>query len=514
MQLAPDKAPHALSILIIDDEDFNRANIASRLKDVSGWSLKIDTAATGTDALERLKGPPYDLIFLDNRLPDVTGLEILDRIRQLHPKSAVLMMTSAGNEQLAVAAMKKGAMDYMTQQTLSQLDFAHLFRRVIEMRYLVDQNMELRQVNQMKTEFIANVSHELRTPLAVIMGYAQTLKSGNLGPLTDGQVKAIDSILSRSHGLLETLNQILRVRDSHEGKQQVVLKPLELRAFLSEAAKATKEMTRKDISLECRTPAGEVWVKADRGQLSEVLDNVLSNAGKFGTERSIVRLALDARDGSAVLSVRDQGAGIPPEMLPKVFETFGAAGKGPTREHAGLGLGLALSRQIVEQHGGRIWLESTEGQGTTVFVSIPLSTKDAPGKVVEAPVQIEKQRILIVEDNPDIIDILELFLSTISKNLEVVTAHSGFEALDAIKNQLPHLMILDVMMPGMNGFEVIERLRKAPDTARIPILVLTGYSEAVSRARAAGAQDVLLKPFDKAVFTEKLMKLLKTSPAS
>lgn len=502
------RPPSQLSVLVIEDEPARLDTLLAKLQAAPGWSLQLQTAQTGEQALQRLKALAFDLVFLDLALKEAPGLLFLDKLRQLHPKSAVVVTTPSGTEQDAVAAMKKGALDYVPFSELLRADPGQLFRRVIETRYLVDQNMELRQLNQLKTEFIANVSHELRTPLSVIMGYAQTLRGGSLGPVTEPQGRALDSILTRADDLLKTLNLILRVREQQEGRQQLVLEPVELGELLRRAvATPPREAVRKGIRVGAELPQKEVWVRGDAGRLSEVMENLLSNAAKFGPEKSAVSVGLDQEDGQAVVSVTDEGPGVPPEMLPKLFEQFSAAGHGPTREYAGLGLGLPLARQIVEQHAGRIWLESQPGRTTARF-ALPLSPKDAPKLPVAATAAVEKKRVLVVEDNGDILDILVLFLGTISPNLEVETARSGLEALDAIKNRLPHAIILDLMMPGMNGFEVIERLQKAEQTRSIPVMVLTGYQEAVGRAKACGAQEVLLKPFEKKSFAEKLMRLL------
>lgn len=502
-----------ISVLVVDDDAGHQRRLVERLAGLAGWKARVQAESTAEGALATLKALSLDLVFLDLSLPDASGLSALERLRQLHPKTAVVAVTPQASGPQAVAAMKKGALDYLSQAELAEADLGQLCRRVIEQRYLVDQNMELRQLSQLKTEFIANVSHELRTPLSVIIGFAQTLRGGSLGPVNEAQGKALDSIVARSEDLLKTLNLILRVRESQEGKQQLVLAPMELREFLTkQARRPPREFARKKIQLETDLAAGEAWVRADEGRLAETVENLLSNAAKFGPEGSLVRLSLSVSEGQALVGVSDQGPGIAPEMLPKVFEQFSAAGHGPTREHAGLGLGLPLARQIVEQHAGRIWLESKPG-ATTAFIALPLSPKDLPRLAVAAPAAIEKKRVLVVEDNPDILEILVLFLSTISPNLEVETAQSGPEALDAIKNRVPHAIILDVMMPGMNGFEVIDRLRRSEQTRAIPVMVLTGYQEAAARAKACGAQEVLLKPFEKKAFADRLMRLLAAPPA-
>lgn len=496
-----------LSVLLIGSAEA-RGAMEKRLAAAQGWTLAVGAAAGGAEALEVLRRAFYDLIFLDGRLAGEKPMDLLDRLRQLYPKSAVVVVRGAGGEAEAVEAMKRGALDYLTAGQLEAFDPSHAFHRVIERRYLVDQNMELRQVNEMKNEFIANISHELRTPLTVVIGYAETLKDEGLGPVSAAQKKALESIAARAEELLRTLNQILRLRDAKEGRETLTLKPLELAGFLAaRASRLPRDFEKRAARLETRLPREEVWIMADAEKLAVVVDNLLANAAKFGPQGGAVTLTLSAGDGAAALEVHDSGPGIPPEMLTRVFEGFGAAeAQGPTREYGGLGLGLAVSRQIIEGHGGKLWLESKPSAGTSARLSLPLSSPDSPEARVEGKGRLKK-RLLIVEDNADLVEILMLFLSGAGQNLEVDTARSGGEALDKLKARVPDLLILDIMMPGMSGLEVIERLRKAPETKDLPVLVLTGYAEAAEKARGH-AQDVLLKPFEKHAFLSKISRLL------
>mgnify|MGYP001558881236 CR=1 FL=1 len=506
----PTTAETTFSVLVVDDEPDARTILRSELEKLPGVRLKVSTAGDGDEALGKLKETPFDLVFLDYRLPPTDGLDILEKIRQHHPKTAVVMTTAAGSEQVAVAAMKKGAMDYITQKDLRQTDLGQLLRRVIEIRDLVNQNMELRQVNQMKNEFIANVSHELRTPLTVVIGYANTMRDGSLGPLTDGQQKALGSIIDRAEGLMATLNNILRIREVNEGQKQLLLKPVNLNSLVaSQVERAGREIRRRKLKLATEYSTSEVWVMADEEKLCDVIDNLLSNATKFSPTEGALRVTVSVEKGNARLSVVDAGPGVPPEVLPHIFDTFSAANQGPTREYPGLGLGLPLSKQIIEVLSGRIWIESEgSGRGTTARIELPLSTKDAPPAVIDGSESVKKKRILIVEDNPDLVEVLMLFLASVSRNLSIATAHSGFEALERIEEELPNLVILDVMMPGMDGFEVLSRLKRLPPDKRPPVLVLTGYSDALVRAKEAGANEVMLKPFEKNTFVKKVLLLL------
>jgi signal transduction histidine kinase len=497
-------------VLIVDDEADACVILKHQLEKLPGVSLKVAVSSNGDDALNKLKETPVDLVFLDYRLPPTDGLDILEKIRQHHPKTAVVMTTVFGSEQIAVAAMKKGAMDYLTQKDLRQTDLGQLLRRVIEIRDLVNQNMELRQVNQMKNEFIANVSHELRTPLTVVIGYANTMRDGSLGALTDTQQKALGSIIDRAEGLLITLNNILSIRAIHEGRKQLLLKPVELNALVAvQVERAGREICRRKLKVAAEYREKEIWVMAVQDELGEVIDNLLSNACKFSPAEGALKVAVTVEKGRARLSVVDTGPGIPPEVLPHVFDTFSAANQGPTREYPGLGLGLPLSKQMIEAINGSIWVESEgAGRGTTARLELPVSTKDAAPVVVDSPQNLRKRHILIVEDNPDLIEVLMLFLSSISANLSIATAHSGFEALERIEEDLPSLVILDVMMPGMDGFEVLSRLKRLPKDKRPPVMVLTGYADVIARAKKAGADDVMLKPFEKKAFVKKVLHLL------
>ena len=507
-------AATAFSILVVDDQTESRDLLKLLLSQVPHANLQVDASGDGEDALRRLQAKGYDLVFLDYRLPPTDGLDVLEKIRQHHPKTAVVMTTTSGSEQIAVSAMKKGAMDYLTHKDLQQADLGQLLRRVTEIRNLVNQNMELRQVNQMKNEFIANVSHELRTPLTVVIGYANTLRDGGLGAVNEPQKKALTSVIERAEGLLATLNNILRIREVHEGRKPILLKPADLRAVVSgQIERAGKELKRKKLALTAKLGETPVWVLGDADKLGDVVDNMLSNATKFSPAGGALDVELTGEGGRARLSVVDRGPGVPPELMPHVFERFFAANQGPTREYPGLGLGLPLSKEIVEQHGGRIWLESRgAGSGTTARLELPLCAPDAAPSVIDGAGSVRKKSVLIVEDNPDLVEVLMLFLASVSRNLSIATARSGFEALEKIKDEAPSLVILDVMMPGMDGFEVLARLRRLSVGEQVPVMVLTGYSDLVERAREAGAKEVLLKPFEKNVFVKKVLQLLQESP--
>ncbi|MFA6317272.1 MAG: response regulator, partial [Elusimicrobiota bacterium] len=494
--------PTQISVLIVSRDQAHQLLLQKKIKTLEGWSLVIHTAPTGDAALEMLRETTYDLVFIDDEKPALDGLQVLSLVRQHFTKSAVVMIAPGGDTVSAVDAMKKGALDFLTHTDLQTLDIGILFQRLLEYRNLANQNMELRQINQMKNEFIANISHELRTPLQIIIGYGRALETGSIGGLTEDQAKAVRSIVDRSENLLETINQIIQSRDALRD-EKLVLKPVDLRAWVDGFAKKMhRGLSRKSMRLETALPDEEAWVLANEERLGDVLANLLSNAVKFGPEGSSIRLTLNKTDEAAQISVKDEGPGVSPEMLPHIFEKYYMARQGPVRAHPGLGLGLPLAKEIVELHSGRIWLESAgpEKTGTTAVVSLPLCRPEEEERLVGQVEKAQKRKVLIVEDNPDLVEVLRLFMSSISLNLDLEAVTSGFDALKSIEDRAPSLVILDVMMPGIDGIEVIRRMNLLPQGRNIPVLVLTGYMEAAQKALRAGAKEVLLKPFEKDVF--------------
>ncbi len=499
-----------LRILVVDDDSSNRQILEDRLEAEIEWELAVACVPDASSALDVLRQGFFDLAFIDYRLPDMDGVKLLDQVRQLHPKTAVVMVSAMGSERLAVEAMKHGAIDYLAAADLRTADLGRMLRRGIEMQVLQRENMELRQVNRMKDEFISSVSHELRTPLAVILGYAKTLEDGELGALPPPQQTAVRAIRRRGDSLLEMVNRLLAFKESTFATHEVLLRPTELGRFLKEQLPATlpAEIQSRGLTLTVEVPEASLWVLADPEKLKEALENLVSNAFKFSPDGATVTLTLLAHTRrEAWLRVADHGRGIPPELLPHLFEAFAHSDSELTREVSGLGLGLALAKQTIELHGGRLWIESDgSGRGSTATIALPLAEADTPHLVVERPSRADKKRLLVVEDNTDIVEIVRLFLAGFSDNLELTTTVRGQDALELLSHRRFDLLVLDILLPDMNGLEILNALKRLPQDKRVPVLILSGHAEAARQALSNGASDALLKPFTKQAFLEKVLK--------
>lgn len=498
-----------LRVLVVDDEPANRQVLDERLKQEPGWELAVTAVCDGAAAVEALRCGFYDLAFLDYRLPDMDGLKLLDQVRQLHPKTAVVMVSGMGSERLAVESMKHGAIDYLAASDLRTADLGRLLRRGLEMQVLQRENLELRQVNRMKDEFISSVSHELRTPLAVILGYAKSLEDGDLGGLTAPQKTAVSAIRRRGDGLLEMVNRLLAFKETTFATQEVLLRPTDLSKFVREASPPPPaDAAARGVRLELAAPDADVWALADPAKLKEALANLLSNAYKFSPDGGVVTLTLCLNAGrEAWVRIEDRGRGIPPELIPHLFEAFGHSDSELTREISGLGLGLTLAKQIVALHGGRLWIESEgSGRGSTATIALTLAEPDTPHLIVEQPSKAGKKRLLVVEDNEDIVEIVRLFLAGFSENVELTTTLRGEEALELVSHRRFDLLVLDILLPDMDGLEVLARVARLAPEKRPPVLILSGHTEAAKQALSRGAVDFILKPFTKQAFLEKVLK--------
>jgi two-component system CheB/CheR fusion protein len=362
--------------------------------------------------------------------------------------------------------------------------------------------------NRMKDEFLATLSHELRTPLSAILLWTKLLsgQTPSAGQLTEG-IAAIKSSADAQKSLIDDLLDISRIIS---GKLRLNLQEVDLAVLLEEAVDAVSpaaDAKGLTISTHLQSEMGMGMVDADR--VRQVVWNLLTNAVKFSPKGTLISVSLSKRNGMAQIRVADTGRGISPDFLPNVFDRFRQADASSTRRHGGLGLGLDISRQLVELHGGTIEVESEGlGKGAAFTVSLPLrkvrtskvlGAKKNPTSGSTFPANLQDVHILLVEDDQQTRDALTMIMRT--ANAEVIPAETAAAAFDLFCLQKPDVVISDIGLPEEDGYSLIERIRERESTAgeaHVPAIALSAFTRDEDRVRAlaAGFQSHLGKPVD------------------
>jgi len=361
---------------------------------------------------------------------------------------------------------------------------------------LLEKNVELEnarataeKTNLTKSDFLANMSHELRTPLNAVIGFSEVLQDQMFGEINEKQQEYVSNILTSGRHLLSLINDILDLSKVESGKMELELGHFSLRESLEASVVMLRERAVKggiELHLDV-APEADVKIEADQRKLKQILFNLLSNAVKFTTTSGVVRVSA-VKDGNFIMvSVQDTGIGIKEEDIPKLFHPFTQLESVYTKGFEGTGLGLALTRQLVELHFGRIWVESEFGKGSRFSFSIPV--QQAAAKELPAPrpecATGHGSTVLVIEDDPLTLATLEAALQR--KGYRALRASSGKEGVAMAQRDAPDLIVLDLMMPDMTGFDVAERLVNESGAAQVPILVLTSMDlSAADRARLEG----------------------------
>ncbi len=387
-------------------------------------------------------------------------------------------------------------------------------------------NRELERLNQVKGRFIANTSHELRTPLNSILGFSDVLLEKNFGPLNDSQERYVRNIHAAGKHLLELINNVLDIAKIDAGKFEIVYETFRLSDFLDEVAAIMMPLAeKKSIEISVQRDREADFITADRVKIKQILYNLLSNAIKFTPEGGKVGITVgydDSSSDASVLSlpagdllrfsVWDTGVGIGPGDKERIFDEFEQADTTLSREYGGAGLGLALSKKLVELHGGTIAVESNLGRGSTFTFTVPV-TSAVEAVQPEEPEAIgltfpwmkdEAPLILVVEDDAATAELLTLHLT--QSGYKVAHAYNGEEAIQKAQSMRPFAITLDVMLPKKDGWEVLQTLKSDPRTADIPVIIHS-IIDNTELAFALGATDYLMKPLDKEALLAKLDEL-------
>jgi len=382
--------PRQTNILLIDEDVAWRKTLSVGLQDMGH---RVTTATTGQEAVALFKQQPFNIVLVGIKLPDVSGREILEMTKELNPEVAVVMITDHANLKAAVNAVDEGAYAYVLKpEALYELKtlINNALREqelLIRNRKLVDSlqrsnssleeaNQALEQASHAKSDFLAKMSHELRTPLNVIIGFAELMVDQVPGEVNEEQRQCLDDILTSGRHLLGLINEVLDISKVEAGKVELKLKDIVLSEVVESVTSAmTAVLSQRRQSLDVKLGEEFFSVQADEARLRQVFFNLLSNASKFTPDGGEIKIEARRKGNFCQVSVSDNGIGIKVEDLRQIFEPFYQADNSIDREDGerrGTGLGLSLVKEIVEMHGGRIWVESEYGKGSNFIFTLPL----------------------------------------------------------------------------------------------------------------------------------------------
>ena len=512
-----------LNILIVDDNPVERMLLAGLLKKVRKWRVSTMACATGEEAMTQniqcgVGGP--DVVFVDYRLRGETGTDLIGKLREVGCEAGFILFTGTTGEEALLEALRTGADDYLHKSDLSIDNLNRVLRNTLEKRAsgralreamaalreskenlevrVSERTAELRQAKEeaeratrLKDKFVSLVAHDLRGPFTTILGFLELLGKDKNNPLSKKQKVFLGWVVETSQRMLRMIDEILDISRIKTGK--IAPKPRFINArFLSEQAldNITPLAVKKGIRID-NLLSEQVRLHADPSLLGEVLQNLLSNAVKFCRKGDRITI-FQPDDEPTTLAVADTGVGIRKKDQDRIFHLEERVSTPGTAGEPGTGFGLPFSNELVLAHGGSLTFTSKEGKGSTFFIRLPLVSP----------------RVLVVDDDTDFRQLLRQHLSR--EQVSVCEAGDGPTALGLLQEQEHHLVICDVQMPGMDGFEILKHMRENATTRTIPVILVTGDETIATREKAfqTGANDFVTKPFALHDFLPRVKRFL------
>jgi signal transduction histidine kinase/DNA-binding response OmpR family regulator len=515
--IVPEIADAATLVLFEDDGSFSCASSCgldeSRVRVVSAQCVFDELAPSVRDALSAAVATGKRVALG----PERRSVSVVDT-RPTHGKQAAFPLI-AGERALGALWVRLNdapevvaTLEELATRAAVAFENARLYRN-LQAEVLERQQTEalLQKADQRKDEFLAMLSHELRNPLAPIRNAVEVIRM--VAP-SEPKLSWATDVTERQVGhLARLIDELLDVARISQGKIVLRAEPLDLLEAVAHGVETARPLidSRRHVLTE-KIPPGPIWLRGDSARLSQVISNLLNNAAKYTEEGGAIHLAVSVEDGYATIAVRDNGIGIDADLLPKVFDLFKQGEQTLDRAQGGLGVGLTLAQRLAELHNGRIEaLSGGAGMGAEFRLVLPCLTEvrqssNAGDQTVEAqregPV---KCRVLVVDDNIDAAETVAVFLELAGHQVKAVT--DGAQALACAPVFAPEVVVLDIGLPGMDGYQVARRLRVTEQTQTALLIALTGYGQDTDRERAqqAGFDHHLVKPADPGELARMIM---------
>jgi len=553
-----------VNILIVDDEPKNLTVLETVLDDPG---YRLVRANSGEQALLALMADEFAVLVLDVRMPGMTGFELAQMVKERRKTARVpiIFLTAYYNEdQHILEGYGSGAVDYLHKPVNAAVlrskvaVFAELHRSgralAVANRALVDEVAErrraearlselnetldlrvterttalqisdahLREANRRKDEFLATLAHELRNPLAPVRSAVQVLRlKGPENPEVQWASELIERQVQAMSRLIDDLMDVSRI---NQGKIDLRREPIELMDILHDAVETTRPVIdafRHRFTMAL--PPEPLELDADPTRLAQAFMNLLNNAAKYSDPGGSIELTASKESGDVVVSIKDTGIGIDAERLESVFEMFSQVETALSRSRGGLGIGLSLTQRLVELHGGTVQARSAGlGRGSEFVVRLPLAARQAEAAPAPAGSSAESVfaapgrglRILVADDNRDAADTMAVLLEVMGHSVRYV--HDGEAAvLEAVSFE-PDVVLLDIGMPKLNGYEACRKIRAQPGTASMKIIAVTGWGQPEDRlsSESAGFDHHLVKPVDPMELGELISSISVKPPSA
>ncbi|MFH1282966.1 MAG: response regulator [bacterium] len=501
------------NILLIDDEESVRELIPNIFPKEE---YNIAAVKDGVTGIDMLKSNNFQVALVDIKMPGKNGIEVLKQLKADNPEIEVLIITGHGSMEETIQAMKHDASDFI----LKPFDNEELFlsvkkafesyelraenRRLIrelreEKDRLLKVNEKLRELDQMKSKFVSTVSHELRTPLTVIISTVNNILDGTVGDVPEYHLKWLNMIKSngqRLNSLIEDILDVSRLESAKEDKNRIRLDIVDLiRKVVSNLSSLAQ---KNKIKISVNAFESLPMVEAHVGRIEQVVTNLITNSIKFTPPDGLITINIKRKANFISIEVEDTGIGIAKENLKSIFDRFYQVQNNQDGRLKGIGLGLAIAKEIIAQHNGRIWAESQTGKGSKFTFTLPISLFNSS----------EKVHIMAIEDEEEIRELYKLILEKLGFEVEVVS--TGEEGIEMVKkgDKSYDIVFSDLNLPVKNGVEVLHKIKSIDPGIQTAIITAYPDSKLLSEALKYGPLMIVSKPIDERKIYEVVQKLI------